>query len=154
MGIIAKLKWTGGPEFCKFEGMMRQFDQIAGRILLAISVCLAVRATVPPATAQTATVASTNPPAQRPPAPRRPNIILIVADDLGYGDLGCYGQTKIKTPNLDKLAAEGMRFTDFYAGSTVCAPSRCALMTGFPTGHCWVPGDYKQPLRPPCVTAA
>ena len=61
---------------------------------------------------------------------RRPNIIFILADDLGYGDLGCYGQTKIKTPNLDQLAAEGMRFTSFYAGSTVCAPSRCALMTG------------------------
>src|SRR5215470_8613523 len=61
---------------------------------------------------------------------RKPNIIFILADDLGYGDLGCYGQTKIKTPNIDKLAAQGMRFTDFYAGSTVCAPSRCALMTG------------------------
>ncbi|HOS74235.1 MAG TPA: sulfatase-like hydrolase/transferase, partial [Verrucomicrobiota bacterium] len=55
---------------------------------------------------------------------RRPSIIFILADDLGYGDLGCYGQTKIQTPNLDRLAAEGMRFTQFYAGSTVCAPSR------------------------------
>src|SRR6185503_15707638 len=62
--------------------------------------------------------------------PRKPNIILIVADDRGYGDLGCYGQTKIKTPNIDRLAAEGMRFTQCYAGSTVCAPSRSALMTG------------------------
>jgi arylsulfatase A-like enzyme len=70
-----------------------------------------------------------------PPAPRRPNIVFILTDDLGWGDLGCYGQTRIKTPNLDKLAAEGMRFTDFYAGSTVCAPSRAALMLGRHTGH-------------------
>jgi arylsulfatase A-like enzyme len=63
------------------------------------------------------------------------NIILIVADDLGYGDLGCYGQGRIRTPHLDRLAAEGMRFTQAYAGSTVCAPSRCALMTGFHGGH-------------------
>src|SRR3974377_1227539 len=78
--------------------------------------------------------------------PPRPNIIFILADDLGYGDLGCYGQTKIKTPNLDRLAAEGMRFTDFYAGSTVCAPSRCALMTGFHTRPCWVRGASTPPL--------
>ncbi|MEY4386544.1 MAG: hypothetical protein RLY20_1827 [Verrucomicrobiota bacterium] len=70
-----------------------------------------------------------------------PNIILIVADDLGYGDLGCYGQKQIKTPNLDKLAAGGTRFTSFYAGSTVCAPSRCSLMTGFHTGHCTIRGN-------------
>ena len=57
---------------------------------------------------------------------KKPNIIFILADDLGYGDLGCYGQQKIKTPNLDKMAAQGMRFTQAYAGSTVCAPSRCA----------------------------
>src|SRR5438105_2011014 len=82
-----------------------------------------------------------SPDAQRPPAPRRPNIIFILADDLGYGDLGCYGQTQIKTPNIDKLAAEGMRFTQFYAGSTVCAPSRCALMTGLHTGHAYVRGN-------------
>jgi arylsulfatase A-like enzyme len=64
-----------------------------------------------------------------------PNIIYILADDLGYGDLGCYGQTKIETPNLDKMAAEGMLFTQHYAGSTVCAPSRAVLMTGLHTGH-------------------
>ena len=66
---------------------------------------------------------------------RGPNIIWIMADDLGYGDLGCYGQEKIQTPNIDRLAAEGMRFTQAYAGSTVCAPSRCALMTGLHNGH-------------------
>ncbi len=71
----------------------------------------------------------------------KPNIILIFADDLGYGDLGCYGQQKIATPNLDKLAKSGMRFTQFYAGSTVCAPSRSALMTGLHTGHTAVRGN-------------
>ena len=63
------------------------------------------------------------------------NIILIVADDLGYGDLGCYGQQTIKTPNLDKMATSGMRFTDFYAGNTVSAPSQYSLMTGLHMGH-------------------
>src|SRR5882724_7438313 len=86
--------------------------------------------------------------------PRKPNIIFILADDLGYGDLGCYGQTKIKTPNLDNLAAEGLRFTDFYAGSTVCAPSRCWLMTGLHTGHSWIRGNGSQALRPGDVTIA
>ncbi|MBM4028275.1 MAG: N-acetylgalactosamine-6-sulfatase, partial [Planctomycetes bacterium] len=60
----------------------------------------------------------------------KPNLIFILADDLGYGDLGCYGQSRISTPHLDRMAAEGMRFTQHYAGGTVCAPSRCALMTG------------------------
>lgn len=64
-----------------------------------------------------------------------PNIVYILADDLGYGDLGCYGQKHFETPNIDRMAAEGMRFTQHYSGSTVCAPSRCALMTGLHTGH-------------------
>jgi arylsulfatase A-like enzyme len=72
---------------------------------------------------------------------RTPNIILILTDDLGYGDLGCYGQTLIKTPNIDDLAREGTRFTQFYAGCTVCAPSRCALMTGKHTGHGRIRGN-------------
>jgi arylsulfatase A len=67
--------------------------------------------------------------------PSQPNIILIVADDLGYGELGCYGQRIIKTPHIDELAQQGIRFTQFYAGSPVCAPSRCTLMTGKHTGH-------------------
>lgn len=71
----------------------------------------------------------------------KPNIIFIMADDLGYGDLGCYGQTKIKTPNLDKMATEGMRFTDHYAGSTVCMPSRASLLTGYDQGHASVRGN-------------
>jgi arylsulfatase A len=84
----------------------------------------------------------------------RPNIIFILADDLGYGDLGCYGQKTIKTPNIDKLAEEGMRFTDHYAGSTVCAPSRCCLMTGYHTGHALIRGNADVPLRPSDVTVA
>ncbi len=75
--------------------------------------------------------------------PRTPNIILIVADDLGFGDLGCYGQKQIQTPNLDRLAAAGMRFTSFYAGSTVCAPSRSCLLTGQHTGHTRIRGNAK-----------
>ena len=71
-----------------------------------------------------------------PRATRPPNIVFILADDLGYGDLGCYGQQRIHTPNIDRLAAEGVIFTQFYAGNTVCTPSRCALMTGFHVGHC------------------
>ncbi len=65
----------------------------------------------------------------------RPNIVLIMADDLGYGELGCYGQKIIKTPRIDELAHEGVRFTDFYCGAPVCAPSRCVLMTGKHLGH-------------------
>jgi arylsulfatase A-like enzyme len=84
----------------------------------------------------------------------RPNIIFILADDLGYGDVGCYGQKRIQTPNIDRLAKEGMRFTDFYAGSTVCAPSRCVLMTGYHTGHCLIRGNAKDNLRPEDVTMA
>src|SRR5438309_4715034 len=63
-------------------------------------------------------------------ASRQPNIIIILADDLGYGDLGCYGHPTIRTPNLDRMATEGMRFTDFYVAACVCTPSRAALLTG------------------------
>jgi len=85
---------------------------------------------------------------------RKPNIIFILADDLGYGDLGCYGQKKVRTPHIDALAADGMRFTQVYSGSTVCAPSRCALMTGLHTGHCQVRGNALVPLRPEDKTVA
>ncbi|WP_414661094.1 arylsulfatase [Horticoccus sp. 23ND18S-11] len=71
----------------------------------------------------------------------KPNIIFILADDLGYGELGSYGAKLIETPHLDRMAAEGMRFTQFYAGSTVCAPSRSVLMTGLHTGHTRVRGN-------------
>ena len=73
--------------------------------------------------------------------PSRPNIVVILADDLGYGEVGCYGQTIIQTPRLDQMAAEGMRFTHFYAGATVCAPSRSVLMTGQHHGHTRVRGN-------------
>lgn len=73
---------------------------------------------------------------------RRPNIVFIMADDLGWRELGCYGQEKIKTPNLDRMAAEGMRFTQYYAGSAVCAPSRCVLMTGKHGGHAYVRNNH------------
>lgn len=82
-----------------------------------------------------------------PKAPVRPNIVYIMADDLGYGDLGVYGQKKIKTPNLDQLAAEGIRFTSCYAGSTVCAPSRCSLLTGLHTGHARIRGNANVSLE-------
>jgi arylsulfatase A-like enzyme len=85
---------------------------------------------------------------------KKTNIIYILADDLGYGDLGCYGQKQIKTPNLDRMAAEGMKFTQHYAGSTVCAPSRCSLMTGKHTGHCTVRGNVDVLMKPDEVTIA
>src|SRR5512133_1093928 len=68
-------------------------------------------------------------------AKRPPNIVFIVLDDAGYGDIGCFGQKYIRTPNIDRLATQGTRFTNFYAGGAVCAPSRCTLMTGLHTGH-------------------
>jgi len=86
--------------------------------------------------------------------PHPPNIIFILADDLGYGELGCYGQKKIKTPNIAKLAAEGMRFTQCYAGTTVCAPSRSCLMTGQHTGHTRIRGNNAYPLQAEDVTVA
>ena len=93
-------------------------------------------------------------PSARGQGRKKPNIIWIMADDLGYGDLGCYGQKQIQTPNLDRMAAQGVKFTDVYAGSTVCAPSRCALMTGCHMGHALVRGNATVPLRPEEVTVA
>ncbi len=92
------------------------------------------------------------PPAQQPSA--SPNILLIQADDLGYGDLSIYGQKQFQTPSLDRLAREGIRFTQYYSGSTVCAPSRTALMTGLHTGHAWIRGNGEIPLRDEDVTVA
>jgi arylsulfatase A-like enzyme len=87
--------------------------------------------------------------------PRKPNIVFILADDLGYGDIGPYGQREIQTPNLDRLAAEGLRFTQVYAGAAVCAPSRSVLMTGLHTGHTAVRANAGTiPLRADDVTVA
>jgi arylsulfatase len=77
-------------------------------------------------------------PANADEKPSVPNIVFILADDLGYAELGCYGQKKIKTPRLDQMAAEGLRFTQFYTGNAVCAPSRCCLMTGKHPGHAYI----------------
>ncbi|MDO7173163.1 sulfatase-like hydrolase/transferase [Mariniflexile sp. AS56] len=74
-------------------------------------------------------------------APKKPNIVLLLADDMGYGELGAYGQKEIKTPFLDSLASQGLRFTDFYAGTSVCSPSRAVLMTGVHTGHVSIRGN-------------
>jgi arylsulfatase A-like enzyme len=97
-------------------------------------------------------------------AEQKPNIIYLMADDLGIGDVGCYGQKILQTPNVDQLAAEGMRFTDCYAGAVVCAPSRSVLMTGLHTGHTRVRGNFARvggvppqgrvPLEPEDVTVA
>jgi arylsulfatase A-like enzyme len=123
----------------KLPPRWRWAEQVLLTALAATSMLLPLRA---------------QPGSSRGQAERKPNIIFILADDLGYGDLGCYGQTKIKTPNLDKMAAEGMRFTSFYAGSTVCAPSRCALMTGLHTGHAFIRGNAALSLRPEDLTVA
>src|SRR5918992_4258412 len=79
----------------------------------------------------------------RSPAEAPPNIVFVLADDLGYGDLGSYGQRRIRTPRLDRMAAEGMRFTQFYSGSTVCAPSRATFLTGKHTGHSYVRDNHE-----------
>lgn len=90
----------------------------------------------------------------------QPNIIYIMADDMGYADLGCYGSKRIQTPNIDKLASEGVKFLNHYAGTSVCAPSRCSLMTGLTTGHCQIRGNIQwkpygqMPLKENTVTVA
>lgn len=104
---------------------MRRFLPVV--LLLTSSVLLGI-APVPPATPRT----------------DRPNIIVILADDLGYGDLGCYGQRDIPTPHLDALAKLGMRFTAAYAGAPVCGPSRCVLLTGENVGRTWVRGNLRK----------
>ena len=100
-------------------------------------------------------VACTSPPSAEEDAPARPpSFVYIMADDLGWADLGSYGQARIATPRLDRMAAEGTRFTQYYAGSTVCAPSRATLMLGQHTGHAWIRGNGEFPIRPEDVTVA
>ncbi|HKL67775.1 MAG TPA: sulfatase-like hydrolase/transferase, partial [Bacteroidales bacterium] len=93
-------------------------------------------------------------------ATQKPNVIYILADDLGYGELGCYGQEKIETPSIDRLAEKGMMFTQHYSGAPVCAPSRCILLTGKHSGNAFIRGnhewgergnvwDYKEMIKDP-----
>ncbi|MCK5103704.1 MAG: sulfatase-like hydrolase/transferase, partial [Cyclobacteriaceae bacterium] len=88
----------------------------------------------------------------------KPNIIFILVDDLGYGDIGCFGQEKIQTPAIDRLAGEGIRFTESYAGNAVCAPCRSTLMQGLHPGHARVRGnmikDYRESLQEGDYTVA
>lgn len=86
------------------------------------------------------------------PVQAQPNLIYILADDLGFGDLGCFGQETLSTPNLDRMAAQGMKFTRHYSGSTVCAPSRCVLLTGLHTGNCSIRGNGEGQLPDDEVT--
>src|SRR6478752_2062891 len=92
--------------------------------------------------------------------PRGPNVVFVLADDLGSAELGCYGQTRIRTPHVDQLAKDGVRFTRFYAGNAVCAPSRCALLTGRHMGHAAVrdnratPPEGQWPIPADAVTLA
>ncbi|OVE81280.1 hypothetical protein BVY04_03570, partial [bacterium M21] len=78
-------------------------------------------------------------------ASAKPNIIYILADDLGYNELGCYGQEKIKTPNIDRIASEGIKLTQHYSGQAVCAPSRCAFLTGKHMGHAYIRNNKELP---------
>ncbi len=100
---------AGTPHRCRFMNAIKSFFFCCAVILFAADICAA--------------------------EPRRPNVVLILCDDLGYAELGCYGQKKIRTPNIDRLAREGIRFTQYYSGSPVCAPSRCVLLTGKHSGH-------------------
>src|SRR5712692_10924471 len=109
-------------------GPRREYNPLSSMLVLLALLLGATRAVAAPA-----------------PVAGRPNIVFILADDLGYGDLGAYGQTKIRTPRLDRMAREGTRFTQFYAGSPVCAPSRSALMTGQHTGHTYIRGNKEHP---------
>jgi arylsulfatase A-like enzyme len=114
---------------------------------LLLTLCLAPLVLMPPACATARQEAT-------PSVVRRPSLLVVLADDLGWGDLGCQGQAKIETPHLDRMATEGMRFESGYAGSTVCAPSRSVLMTGLHTGHTRVRGNDRIPLRPEDTTVA
>lgn len=99
--------------------------------------------------AGSALLTSLTSPAATPQA--KPNIIFIMADDLGWKELGCYGQEKIKTPNIDKLAKQGQLWTQFYSGSAVCAPARCTLLTGKHGGHAYVRDNKEMPNPKPGI---
>ena len=131
-----------------------RFDVSARRRLCVAASCVLLAACAAPALARGAGAQ-----VRRGAGARPPNIILVVADDLGRGDLGAYGQRHIRTPSLDRMAREGLRFTDAYAPSPVCAPSRASFMTGLHQGHARIRGNMNRdnervPLRPEDVTVA
>ena len=123
-----------------------------GRALMAVLLTGAALPGFSPGANAALSFVFTNHPPQL--MPRRPSIILIVADGLGYGDLSCYGQTKFQTPNLDRLATEGIRFTGYYAGDAASSPSRAALMLGKDSGHLRQRADGDVPLAPDEITVA
>ena len=126
MGVVREFFMRGDGKFDLGKLSRRSFDsRMVHRFLIATLILCFLAA------------AST----MQAEPPSKPNVIFILADDLGYGDLSCYGQGRIQSPRIDQMAAEGMRFTQFYAGSTVCAPSRSVLMTGLHTGHTRVRGN-------------
>ena len=110
--------------------------------ILAVALCLAA----------TSATSQAKPPVSAKASTDRPNVVFILADDLGYGELGCYGQKKIRTPNIDKLAGQGLRFTRHYSGAPVCAPARCVLMTGKHLGHAQVRGNLQASRKFPQFT--
>ncbi len=120
-------------------------------LILPLVAGLALFGFLSGARAQTSSVST---PAAPAPLPRRPSIVLIVADGLGYGDLSCYGQTKFSTPNLDRLAAEGVRFTNYFAGAAAVSPARAALLLGRDTGHLRQRADMDLPLTVDDITVA
>ena len=127
--------------------MRRHWEETMRVLTLAGSIIASVALTAQPPAPQTAPTGAVQ--------PREPNIVFILADDLGYGDIGPYGQRYILTPNLDRLAAQGLRFTNAYAGAAVCAPSRSVLMTGLHTGHTAVRANAGTiPIRDEDVTVA
>lgn len=83
---------------------------------------------------------------------RKPNVIFILMDDAGYGDFGCYGQTRIETPNIDSLATRGIRFTDMYSAAPLSSPARCGLLTGMHTGHAQIRANDESPRAATCGT--
>ena len=127
------------------------FNLPGRRLVLALLSGTALFGGLPGANAQLSLLYTNTAPA---PLPRRPSIILIVASGLGYGDLSCYGQTKFQTPNLDRLAAEGIRFTSYYAGDTASSPSRAALLLGRDPGHLKQRADVDVPLAADDITVA
>ena len=135
MAIVLVNKWRD-PLACAFLGLLTAVHPLLS----------AADAPVPPRVPMSLL--------ERLNAPRPPNVVIVLADDLGYGDLGCYGQKRIQTPNIDRLAAEGKRFTQFYAGTTVCAPSRAVLMTGRHSGHVSIRGNAAVPLATNELTIA